>query len=72
VKFTPHLFRHTYATDLLRRDVPSEVVQKLLGHASVSTTIDTTNCATPTAPASSTPTFLKKSSAVSSTTNRPR
>lgn len=41
VKFTPHLFRHTYATDLLRREVPSEVVQKLLGHASVSTTIDT-------------------------------
>lgn len=38
--FTPHQFRHTYATELLRRDVPSEVVQKLLGHASVSTTID--------------------------------
>lgn len=31
----------TYATELLSRDVPSEVVQKLLGHASVSTTIDT-------------------------------
>ena len=39
--FTPHQFRHTYATELLRRDVPSEVVQKLLGHSSVSTTIDT-------------------------------
>lgn len=39
--FTPHQFRHTYATDLLRRDVPSEVVQKLLGHSSVATTIDT-------------------------------
>lgn len=39
--FTPHQFRHTYATELLRREVPSEVVQKLLGHASVSTTIDT-------------------------------
>jgi integrase/recombinase XerD len=41
IRFTPHLFRHTYATELLNRDVPSEVVQKLLGHASVSTTIDT-------------------------------
>jgi site-specific recombinase XerD len=41
ISFTPHLFRHTYATELLNRDVPSEVVQKLLGHASVSTTIDT-------------------------------
>ncbi|CAH0127144.1 Tyrosine recombinase XerD [Arthrobacter sp. Bi83] len=39
--FTPHQFRHTYATDLLRRNVPSEVVQKLLGHSSVATTIDT-------------------------------
>jgi integrase/recombinase XerD len=41
VAFTPHQFRHTYATELLSRDVPSEVVQKLLGHASVATTIDT-------------------------------
>lgn len=39
--FTPHQFRHTYATDLLRRKVPSEVVQNLLGHSSVATTIDT-------------------------------
>ncbi|MGN7202035.1 tyrosine-type recombinase/integrase [Arthrobacter sp. SAFR-044] len=39
--FTPHQFRHTYATDLLRSNVPSEVVQKLLGHSSVATTIDT-------------------------------
>lgn len=39
--FTPHQFRHTYATDLLGRNVPSEVVQKLLGHSSVATTIDT-------------------------------
>lgn len=39
--FSPHQFRHTYATGLLSQDVPSEVVQKLLGHASVATTIDT-------------------------------
>ncbi|WP_214840759.1 tyrosine-type recombinase/integrase [Arthrobacter sp. ISL-72] len=39
--FSPHQFRHTYATELLRRNVPAEVVQKLLGHSSVATTIDT-------------------------------
>jgi site-specific recombinase XerD len=38
---TPHMFRHTYATRLLRCGVKAEVVQKLLGHASVTTTIDT-------------------------------
>ncbi len=41
VTFTAHTLRHTYATELLRRKVPAEVVQKLLGHASVTTTIGT-------------------------------
>lgn len=41
VAFGPHLFRHTYATDLLRRKTPVEVVAKLMGHASIATTVDT-------------------------------
>lgn len=41
VKFNVHMLRHTYATDLLRRGVPAEVVQKLLGHASLTTTTTT-------------------------------
>lgn len=41
IQFGPHTFRHTYATDLLRRGTPVEVVRELLGHASVSTTVDT-------------------------------
>ena len=41
ITFTAHMFRHTYATELLQRRVPAEVVQKLLGHASVTTTIGT-------------------------------
>ena len=40
VAFGPHTFRHTYATDLLRRGAPLAVVSKLLGHASVATTAD--------------------------------
>ena len=41
IAFTAHTLRHTYATELLRRGVTAEVVQKLLGHASITTTIDT-------------------------------
>ncbi len=41
ITFGPHTFRHSYATELLRRKVPVEVVQRLLGHASIATTSDT-------------------------------
>lgn len=41
VDFGPHHFRHTYATWLLRRNAGMESVKELLGHASISTTIDT-------------------------------
>jgi len=33
IMFGPHTFRHSYATELLRRKVPVEVVAHLLGHA---------------------------------------
>jgi integrase/recombinase XerD len=40
VAFHPHAFRHTYATKLLRAGTPVEVVQKLMGHTSATTTVD--------------------------------
>jgi integrase len=40
ITFGPHVFRHSYATELLRRGVAVEVVAHLLGHASIATTGD--------------------------------
>jgi site-specific recombinase XerD len=40
VDFDPHWFRHTYATRMLRAGTPVEVVSTLLGHASVTTTLN--------------------------------
>jgi len=34
----PHLLRHTFATDLLREDGRLHLVQKALGHSSITTT----------------------------------
>ena len=39
IDFDPHWYRHTYATEMLRTGAPVEVVSKLLGHASVTTTV---------------------------------
>jgi integrase/recombinase XerD len=41
IGFEPHQYRHTYATWLLRRGAGMETVQQCLGHASITTTIDT-------------------------------
>lgn len=41
IDFEPHQYRHTYATWLLRRGAGMETVKRCLGHASITTTIDT-------------------------------
>lgn len=40
IDFDPHWCRHTYATRLLRKNTPIEVVSKLLGHSSIATISD--------------------------------
>ena len=35
----PHRFRHTFCTNLIRHHVPLPIVQQLMGHASVNTTL---------------------------------
>lgn len=41
IKASPHLFRHTHATELIRAGWDMMHIQKRLGHASVQTTINT-------------------------------
>jgi integrase/recombinase XerD len=41
IDFDPHWYRHTAATRLLRDGVPIEVVSMVLGHASITTTLQT-------------------------------
>ena len=39
-RITPHMLRHTHATELIRDGWDAALVQKRLGHASVQTTLD--------------------------------
>ena len=39
-KLTPHVFRHTFATRLVAKDVPYETTKTIMGHSSIRTTID--------------------------------
>ena len=41
IKATPHLFRHTHATALIRAGWNMAYVQKRLGHSDIQTTINT-------------------------------
>lgn len=41
IEFSPHVLRHTRATELIRAGVPIEIVSKMLTHRSVVTTSDT-------------------------------
>lgn len=41
IKISPHLLRHTHATELIRSGWDMSYVQKRLGHASIQTTINT-------------------------------
>ncbi|MEP0754078.1 site-specific integrase [Trichocoleus sp. Lan] len=41
VEATPHAFRHTHATELIRSGMEMSYVQKRLGHASIQTTLST-------------------------------
>ena len=34
-RVTPHVFRHTFATDMYNRDVPVEAIKDMMGHESV-------------------------------------
>lgn len=40
-RITPHVFRHTFATRSIEKGIPPKVLQTILGHKDLSTTMDT-------------------------------
>ncbi|WAH36414.1 tyrosine-type recombinase/integrase [Alicyclobacillus dauci] len=41
INFHVHMFRHTYATTLVRNGISTKALQELVGHAQIQTTMDT-------------------------------
>lgn len=39
-KLTPHIFRHTFCTSLVLKEVPYETMKVVMGHSSIKTSID--------------------------------
>jgi len=39
LKFVPHVFRHTFASRLVKAKVPLPVVQRLMGHSTIQMTL---------------------------------
>lgn len=39
-RITPHVLRHTFATRALENDIPPKIVQEILGHSSITITLD--------------------------------
>ena len=37
---TPHVFRHSYITNLTRADIDLKTIQRISGHANISTTLN--------------------------------
>lgn len=40
IKLTPHICRHTFCSNLIRKGISPKVLQKLMGHSNISTTLN--------------------------------
>lgn len=38
--FSPHIFRHTFCSRLCEQDISIKVIQEIMGHADIQTTMD--------------------------------